>query len=81
MSTGSPERKIPFNMHEDKVMRELFDGYTEIMQNGQSTKENLYLKKIRFHHPIFKELSYNAYKMIFDLCQIIQIKRGQILYK
>jgi hypothetical protein len=81
LSTGSPERRIPFDTKEDKLMREILDGYQKVMSSGQGTKENLYLKKIRFHHPIFRELSYNAYKMIFDLCEIIQIKKGQVLYK
>jgi hypothetical protein len=81
MSTGSPERMIPYNSKEDKVMKDIFDGYSKIMNSGQGTKENLYLKKIRFHHPIFRELSYNAYKMIFDLCEIVQVKKGQVIFK
>lgn len=62
-------------------MRQILDGYSDIMNTGQSTKENLFLKKIRFHHPIFKDLNFNAFKMIFDLCEVVQIKKGQMLYK
>ena len=51
------------------------------MNSGNTTKENLYLKKIRYHHPLFKDLSFNAYKMIFDLCEIVQIKKGDVLFK
>ena len=51
------------------------------MNAGENSKENLYLKKLRFQHPIFRDLSFNAFKMIFDLCEIVEIKRGQLLYK
>jgi hypothetical protein len=52
-------------------MREVVEKYREIMDSGQTTKENLYLKKLRFQHPIFRDLSFNAFKMIFDLCEIV----------
>jgi len=81
MSTQSPEVKIKFNSKEDKSMREILDKYKQIMNSGEITKENLYLKKIRFHHPWFRELSFNAFKMIFDLCEIVQIKKGEKLFK
>ena len=55
-------------------MREIMEKYKQIMNSGESTKENLFLKKIRFQHPIFRDLSFNAFKMIFDLCEIVQIK-------
>ena len=52
-------------------MREIVDKYKQIMNSGELSKENLYLKKLRFHHPWFRELSFNAFKMIFDLCEIV----------
>ena len=57
-------------------MREIVEKYRQIMTAGESSKENLFLKKLRFQHPIFRDLSFNAYKMIFDLCEIVQIKQG-----
>ena len=51
------------------------------MNSGKISLENLQLKKIRYHHPIFRDMSYNAFKMIFDLCEIVQIKKGDKLFK
>ena len=62
-------------------MGEILDKYKQIMNSGELSKENLYLKKLRFHHPWFRELSFNAFKMIFDLCEIVQIKKGARLFK
>ena len=58
-------------------MREILDQYRQIMSTGQTSKENLCLKKLRFHHPWLRELSFNAFKMLFDLCEVVQIKKGE----
>lgn len=72
---------MKFSPKQDSVMREIVEKYRQIMNAGENSKENLYLKKLRFQHPIFRDLSFNAFKMIFDLCEIVEIKRGQLLYK
>jgi hypothetical protein len=72
---------VKFSSKQDQVMREIVEKYRQIMNSGENTKENLFLKKLRFQHPIFRDLSFNAFKMIFDLCEIVQIKQGQLLYK
>lgn len=72
---------MKFSSKQDQVMREIVEKYRQIMNSGENTKENLFLKKLRFQHPIFRDLSFNAFKMIFDLCEIVQIKQGQLLYK
>ena len=69
--TTSPERIAKFSGKEDKLMKEIIEKYSTIMNGGQLSLENLHLKKIRYHHPIFKQLSYNAFKMVFDLCEIV----------
>lgn len=71
MSTQSPEVGIDFDPAEDKCMREILDQYRQTMSTGQTSKENLFLKKLRFHHPWFRELSFNAFKMLFDLCELV----------
>ena len=81
MSTQSPEVNIAFDPAEDKRMREILDQYRQIMSTGQASKENLCLKKLRFHHPWLRELSFNAFKMLFDLCEVVQIKKGEKLFK
>ena len=62
-------------------MKQILLKYKEIMNSGKISLENLQLKKIRYHHPIFRDMSYNAFKMIFDLCEIVQIKKGDKLFK
>lgn len=81
MSTQGPEVNVKFSAKSDKAMRETLDKYRSIMNSGEVTKENLYLKKIRFNHPLFRALSFNAFKMIFDLCEFVQIKKGDRLFK
>ena len=81
MSTYNPETDIRFNQKEDKLMSEIMDKYSKIMNSGKLTQENLYLKKLRYHHPIFKDMSYNAFKMVFDMCEVIQIRKGEKLFK
>lgn len=39
------------------------------------------LKKIRLNHPWFRKMAFNSFKMIFDNCQMVQIRWGQKLYK
>ena len=73
--------EIKFDAREDRSMKEILEKYKEIMNSGAISKENLYLKKLRFHHPWFRELSFNAFKMIFDLSEIVQIKKGAKLFK
>ena len=51
------------------------------MNSGKLTQENLHLKKVRYHHPIFRDMSYNGFKMVFDMCDLVQIKKGERFYK
>ena len=81
MSIQSPEVGIDFDSAEDKCMREILDQYRQTMSTGHTSKENLFLKKLRFHHPWFRELSFNAFKMLFDLCELVQLRKGQKLFK
>lgn len=81
MSTANPEVNVKYSAKSDKTMRETLEKYRQIMNSGEVTKENLYLKKIRFSHPLFRSLSFNAFKMIFDLCEFVQIKKGERLFK
>lgn len=81
MSVQSPEKLPKFNPKEDRAMATILQKYKEIMNAGKMTAENLQLKKIRYHHPIFRELSFNAFKMIFDMCEVVQIKKGDRLFK
>jgi len=61
-------------------MENILNAYRKIMNSGQLTKENLYLKKIRFCHPIFRTLSYTAYKLIYDLMSFVIVKQGHQFY-
>lgn len=62
-------------------MRETIDGYRNAMNGSDQSKENLYLKKIRLNHSWFKLLSFNSFKLLFDHCQLVQVRWGQKLYK
>jgi len=55
-------------------MKDILKMYRKTMNSGDLTKENIYLKKIRYQHPIFRDLTFNAFKMVFDLCEFVQIK-------
>lgn len=54
MSTANPEVNVKYSAKSDKTMRETLEKYKQIMDSGEVTKENLYLKKIRFSHPLFR---------------------------
>jgi hypothetical protein len=62
-------------------MKDILKMYRKTMNSGDLTKENIYLKKIRYQHPIFRDLTFNAFKMVFDLCEFVQIKQGEKLFK
>jgi hypothetical protein len=71
MSVQAPDKLPKYNPLQDKSMATILDKYRSIMNSGQLSAENLQLKKIRYHHPIFRELSFNAYKLLFDRCEIL----------
>ena len=71
MNVKSPEIVAVNNPEKDKNMGDILRKYKKAMNQGQLSKENLFLKKIRYQHPIFRDISYNSYKMIFDLCQLV----------
>ena len=54
MSTANPEVNVKYSGKSDKTMRETLEKYKKVMDSGEITKENLYLKKIRFSHPLFR---------------------------
>ena len=62
-------------------MKDILKMYRKTMNSGDLTKENIYLKKIRYQHPIFRDFTFNAFKMVFDLCEFVQIKQGEKLFK
>lgn len=82
-SNNGPSTKecVQFNAQEEKAMRETIDGYRGVMNNNDQSKENLYLKKIRLNHPWFRLLTFNSFKLLFDQCQLVQVRWGQKLYK
>jgi len=56
---NSPEVKFKYHAVEDKIMKDVIDQYKHSMDNhGQTAKENLYLKKLRLHHPWFRHMSF-----------------------
>lgn len=71
----------PFSADDDKTMRDIIDVYRKVMNSNDQSKENLLLKKIRLNHPWLRKMSFNSFKMIFDNCQMVQIRWGQKLYK
>lgn len=68
MNVKSPEIIAEFDPDLDQNMGNIIKKYKKAMNQGQVSKENLFLKKIRYQHPIFRNLSYNSYKLIFDFC-------------
>ena len=81
MSIDSPAVSYPYSQAEDKVMKGIIDDYRKVMNGNDQSRENLYLKKIRLNHPWFRLLSFNSFKMVFDLTQLVQIRWGQKLFK
>ena len=51
------------------------------MNGGNANKEPLFVKKIRYHHPMFSLLNYSSFKLIFDQSELLYIKKGEKLYK
>lgn len=81
MNIESPEVRYIYNVGEDRAMREIIEAYKRCMDLRESSKENLYLKKLRLHHPWFRMMSFNSFKMVFDQGQLEEIKWGKKLYK
>lgn len=66
---GSEELKFKFRPQDDKVMREIIEQYRQAVtsnKHDKQSKELLFLKKIRLHHPWFKNMQYGSFKMLMD---------------
>ena len=48
LDVPSPDFTVKFSPKQDSVMREIVEKYRQIMNAGESSKENLFLKKLRF---------------------------------
>ena len=51
------------------------------MNSGEVQMENLYLKKLRLHHPWFRLMSFNSFKMLVGLGEIVLAKNKEQLYE
>jgi hypothetical protein len=41
----------------------------------------LALKKMRLHHRVLSQVSFNAYKVMTQAAELITMRQGQVLYK
>jgi len=87
MSINSPSvmdsvNGAQFNQLEDKIMRDIIESYKNIMNSQEkSNMENLFLKKLRLHHPWFRLMTFASFKMVFDLSQLVSVRWGEKLFK
>lgn len=59
-------------------MREFVEKYFAAQKPHE---EEAALKRIRLHHRVLCQISFNAYKLLFDEAEIVLLNKGQTLYK
>ena len=60
----SPEEEMESG---EADMREFVQKFEEVAsQNGKPAQQLLYLKRIRLHHKVLSDVSFNAYKLLIE---------------
>lgn len=64
----------------DRELRNYITKFNQMINKGDHRAE-LLLRRIRLKHPIFHLLTINAFKYLFETCNLLKAKPGQCLYK
>jgi len=65
----------------DGEMREIVDNFQAAFQGNKNSQELIFLKKMRLKHPIFIQISFNAFRFIIEKSYLIRLKEGETLYR